>query len=93
MKKLLVAAMLASGMSAAALAADDIDPAQMREQMRVQCAEMVNGVPAEHQAEAEKNCQCVVDNTDYEAVQAAIRADDNARLEALQKEVVAACTP
>ena len=92
MKKLLVAAMLASGMSAAALAAD-IDPAQMREQMRVQCAEMVNGVPAEHQAEAEKNCQCVVDNTDYEAVQAAIRAEDNERLEALQKEVVAACTP
>lgn len=93
MKKLLVVAMLASGMSVAALAADNLDAAQMREQMRTQCAEMVNGVPAEHQAEAEKNCQCVVDNTDYEAVLAALEADDNARLEALQKEVVAACTP
>jgi len=86
MKKLLTVSLFMLSASAFAMDADELKESDMKA-----CQQQALTVPQDQQEQKKESCECVVKNTDYDAVVEARQEGDMETLQELKSEAASEC--
>lgn len=89
-KTILAAGVIFGSLMAGSAMANDADT--LKQEALKACEMQTQQIPEDLRAKQQENCQCTVDNTDYEALAEAKKAGDMAKVQQLKQEAEKACS-
>lgn len=91
MKKLLLTLSAVLGLSMAASAMANNEAESMKQQDLRACDMQAQQLPEDVRAKQQKNCKCVIENTDYDALVEAKKSGDMAKAQEIKNKATQAC--